>query len=96
VIEAGATTVKKSSAIFLSYSSGDADAARRICEALREAGLEVWFDQSELRSGDAWDASIRRQIKECALSVQNDLEQWFDPDSVQHLIEGLRKAGMNK
>jgi hypothetical protein len=46
------------------------------------------------RSGDAWDASIRRQIKECALSVQNDLEQWFDPDSVQHLIEGLRKAGM--
>ena len=69
MIEAGATAVKKSSAIFLSYSSGDADAARRICEALREAGLEVWFDQSELRSGDAWDASIRRQIKECGLFV---------------------------
>ena len=35
-------------AIFLSYASQDADAARRICEALRAAGLEVWFDQSEL------------------------------------------------
>ena len=56
-------------AIFLSYASQDADAARRICEALREAGLEVWFDQSELRGGDAWDASIRKQIKECALFV---------------------------
>ena len=56
-------------AIFLSYSSEDADAAHRICEALRVAGLEVWFDQSELRGGDAWDASIRKQIKECALFV---------------------------
>lgn len=56
-------------AIFLSYSSDDADAARRICEALRATGIEVWFDQSELRGGDAWDASIRKQIKECALFV---------------------------
>ena len=69
MIDTGATAVQKSNAIFLSYSSGDTDATRRICEALREAGLEVWFDQSELRSGDAWDASIRRQIKECALFV---------------------------
>ena len=58
-----------SPAIFLSYASQDADAARRICEALRAAGLEVWFDQSELRGGDAWDVSIRKQIKECSLFV---------------------------
>jgi len=56
-------------AIFLSYASQDADAARRICDALRAAGLEVWFDQAELRGGDAWDASIRKQIKECALFI---------------------------
>ena len=54
-------------AVFLSYSSQDADAARRICAALRAAGIEVWFDESELRGGDAWDASIRRQIRDCAL-----------------------------
>jgi hypothetical protein len=30
-------------AVFLSYASQDADAARRICEALRGAGVEVWF-----------------------------------------------------
>jgi TolB-like protein len=56
-------------AIFLSYASQDAPAARRICEALRAAGVEVWFDQSELRGGDTWDASIRRQIKDCTLFV---------------------------
>ena len=56
-----------SRAIFLSYSSQDAGAVRRICAALRAAGLEVWFDQNELRGGDAWDASIRRQIRDCAL-----------------------------
>jgi hypothetical protein len=54
-------------AVFVSYASQDASAAKRIATALREAGIEVWFDQSELRGGDAWDASIRRQIKNCAL-----------------------------
>ena len=56
-------------AIFLSYASQDAEAAHQICEALRAAGLEVWFDQNELRGGDAWDASIRKQIRDCALFV---------------------------
>jgi len=54
-------------AVFLSYASQDAAAALRICEAVRAAGIEVWFDQSELRGGDAWDAAIRRQIKACSL-----------------------------
>jgi hypothetical protein len=58
-----------SRAIFLSYASQDAEAARRICDALRGIGLEVWFDQSELRGGDAWDQRIRREIRDCALFV---------------------------
>ncbi len=56
-------------AVFLSYAREDANAARRIADALRAFGLEVWFDQSELRGGDAWDEKIRRQIKECGLFV---------------------------
>jgi TolB-like protein len=56
-------------AIFLSYASQDAAAARAIGDSLRAAGLEVWFDQSELRGGDAWDEMIRRQIAECALFI---------------------------
>jgi len=71
-------------AIFLSYASQDAGVAARIGAALREAGLEVWFDQSELRGGDAWDQLIRRRIRECALFVpvisshtQSRLEGYF-------------------
>jgi len=41
--------------------------AGRICEALRAASIEVWFDKSELRGGDAWDQRIRQQIRDCAL-----------------------------
>jgi formylglycine-generating enzyme required for sulfatase activity len=56
-----------SKAVFISYSSQDVDAARRIAAALQQGGIEVWLDQSELRGGEAWDASIRRQIKGCKL-----------------------------
>ena len=56
-------------AVFLSYAREDTDAARRIADALRSHGVEVWFDQDELIGGDAWDRKIRQQIKECALFV---------------------------
>jgi TolB-like protein len=51
--------------IFLSYASEDREAARRIGAALPGYGLEVWYDESELGGGDAWDQKIRRQIREC-------------------------------
>jgi TolB-like protein/tetratricopeptide (TPR) repeat protein len=60
---------ESSHAVFLSYASQDAEPAQQICEALRAAGVEVWFDQNELRGGDAWDQSIRKQIKTCALFI---------------------------
>jgi TolB-like protein/tetratricopeptide (TPR) repeat protein len=53
--------------VFLSYASDDAAAALRICEGLRNAGIDAWFDQSELRGGDAWDQAIRQRVKDCAL-----------------------------
>ena len=75
---------KLGKAVFLSYASQDAEAARRIAEALCTAGVEVWFDQSELVGGDAWDTKIRGQIGSCALfvpvisaSTQARLEGYF-------------------
>jgi TolB-like protein len=58
-----------SNAVFLSYASEDAEAAERIATALRAAGVEVWFDKSELRGGDAWDRQIRDQIHDCRLFI---------------------------
>ena len=62
-------TFDSTTAVFLSYASQDAEAARRIAEALRGFGVKVWFDQNELRGGDQWDNNIRRQIKECSLFI---------------------------
>ena len=72
-------------AVFLSYASQDAAAARKICETLRAAGVEVWFDAAGgLEHGDEWDAKIRRQIKECVFflpvvsaNTQARLEGYF-------------------
>jgi hypothetical protein len=63
------SVTESNKAIFLSYAKQDSEAAARICAALRDAGIEVWFDQSELRGGDVWDAAIRKQIKTCALII---------------------------
>ena len=73
-----------SHAVFLSYASQDAEAAQKICVALRAAGIEVFLDQSELRGGDAWDQKIRHEIHDCALFIpmvsqhtQERLEGYF-------------------
>jgi hypothetical protein len=56
-------------AVFLSYAREDAEAARRIADALRTAGIAVCFEENEKRGGEAWETRIRRQIKECTVFV---------------------------
>jgi hypothetical protein len=56
-------TSAENKAAFLSYASQDAEAAKRIAEALRAAGVEVWFDQNELVGGDAWDPRADRLVR---------------------------------
>src|SRR3954471_22253096 len=77
-------TIADNEAVFLSYASQDSEAAKRICDALRAAGIEVWFDQNELVGGDTWDAKIRGQISSCTLflpmisaNTQARLEGYF-------------------
>ena len=51
--------------VFLSYASEDRPAAQTLRDALTAFGLEVWYDESGLDGGDAWDQKIRRLIREC-------------------------------
>jgi len=51
--------------VFLSYASEDRRAAQLIRDALPAYGLEVWYDESDLVGGDAWDQKIRGQIRAC-------------------------------
>src|ERR1700691_3528370 len=65
----GAEINRPAPTVFLSYASEDRQAARLIGDALPGYGLEVWYDESELGGGDAWDQKIRRQIRECDYSM---------------------------
>jgi hypothetical protein len=56
-------------AIFLSYASEDWDTVGRIDSRLKQAGLDTWFDRSELAGGDSWRLKIRENIERCALFV---------------------------
>jgi TIR domain len=51
--------------VFLSYASEDRALVQAIRDALTGFGLDVWYDESELGGGEAWDQKIRRQIREC-------------------------------
>jgi hypothetical protein len=65
VSEVDASDSLRAPTVFLSYASADREAARALRDALRTLGLEVWYDESELGGGEAWDQKIRRQIREC-------------------------------
>ncbi|HBL30633.1 MAG TPA: molecular chaperone Tir [Acidobacteria bacterium] len=67
--EAGSAGSVPDGAVFVSYASEDLDAASRLVEGLRAAGLEVWFDRNALKMGDDWARSIRRGIERCSLFV---------------------------
>ena len=49
--------------IFISYMREDADAARRLCNAITSLGGDVWLDERRLRPGDAWEREILTHIR---------------------------------
>jgi TIR domain/SIR2-like domain len=67
VREADSAASVPDGAVFVSYASEDLEAASRLTEGLRAAGLEVWLDKNALRVGEDWARSIRRGIERCSL-----------------------------
>jgi hypothetical protein len=64
------TLTESSKAVFLSYASQDAPAALRMCETLRQAGVEVWLDQSvEFFEPIRGDPRFGRLLKRLKLDV---------------------------
>jgi hypothetical protein len=69
-------------AVFLSFSGKDRVAVRNMREALEKAGIDVWFDDGDLRSGTAWDQEIRTNIRRCSFFLP------FVSRHAQHRLEG--------
>lgn len=55
----------KENKIFISHSKKDREIALRLIERLSEHGLEVWFDEFEIKVGDKFIDKIYSGIKEC-------------------------------
>jgi hypothetical protein len=53
-------------AIFISYASEDREQAILIRDALKNAGLDVWFDQRSLEPGDEFRDKIFANIEQCS------------------------------
>jgi hypothetical protein len=49
--------------IFLSYAREDANAARRLAQAIGALGGDVWFDERRLAAGDRWEGEILEAIR---------------------------------
>ena len=48
--------------VFISYSSDDSNAARRIAEGLRNEGLRPWLDQWEVKAGENFYAKMHEAL----------------------------------
>jgi hypothetical protein len=59
--------VPRDGAVFVSYASENREAAERLADGLRAAGLDVWFDKNALQVAGDWAISIHRGIERCAL-----------------------------
>ena len=56
--------------VFLSHAHEDKqELVRPLAEALRERGLEVWYDEFSMKLGDSLRRSIDRGLKECDRGV---------------------------
>ena len=62
-VETARSTAQDSPTIFISYMREDADAARRLCDAISGLGGDVWLDERRLRPGDAWEREIVTGIR---------------------------------
>ena len=55
--------------VFISYSTKDADFARRLAQQLRAADLRVWISDDSIAEGELWAAAIDRGLSESGVFV---------------------------
>lgn len=85
-----ATKVNETWDVFISHASEDkASIARPLRDALAQAGLKVWFDESELKVGDHLHKSIDEGIAKSGYGIVILSENFFAKDWPLRELEGL-------
>lgn len=49
--------------VFLSYTAKDSEWVRRLANALLEQGLNVWYDEIEIKPGDVWRDQTEKGLR---------------------------------
>jgi len=49
--------------VFISYAREDEPDARELADLFQKVGIAVWFDRSDLRSGEIWNQEIEKAIE---------------------------------
>ena len=76
--------------VFISHASDDKDSiARPLRDALTEAGVKVWYDESELKWGDHLHQSIDEGLAKSGYGIVILSENFFKKDWPQRELEGL-------
>ncbi len=88
--------VKKLFDVFMSYNSKDREAAATLDSALRKAGLNVWFDQRELRPGGSWQDRLEIEIgKASSVAVligPSGIGPWQAPEVRKALSQYMKEG----
>lgn len=83
--------------IFISHASEDKEAvALPLCKLLKEAGLEVWLDQEEIRVGDSIPDRINQGLAQLRIGLVVASPRYFEKVWAQeelHTLLELELAG---
>lgn len=74
---------RKSKGVFISYAHEDFGIVSRIFFYLQKSGIDVWFDDKNLQSGDKYDMEIRDKIHSCKIFMPI-----LSPQIQKDIIEG--------
>ena len=80
VVSASTSPELAPGSVFLSYASGDAEAAEKLKTGLEAAGVDVFFDREQLQPGNDWEAKLRRSIHQCSLFLPVISQQTLTPE----------------
>lgn len=82
--------------VFISHASEDKDeVVRPLAHALRERGLEVWYDEFELRIGDSLRRKIDRGIANSRFGVVVLSADFFGKGWPNYEMDGLVTKGVD-
>lgn len=77
--------------VFVSYMRDDTPVVERLCDDLRERGVEIWIDREKILPGQRWQDAIRSAIEGGAFFLARFSESYLDREK-SYMNEELNLA----